>query len=51
MTIERAAAYNKALNAQLEELEVKKQDDYTQFLKEKAAVDAVVAKINEENER
>ncbi|KAI8925681.1 tumor suppressor, Mitostatin-domain-containing protein [Entophlyctis helioformis] len=48
---ERSIEYHKALNHQLAEAEAKKQQDYEQFLKEKAIVDQIVQRIQEENER
>ncbi|OAJ43246.1 hypothetical protein BDEG_26619 [Batrachochytrium dendrobatidis JEL423] len=48
---ERNIEYHQALNNQLAEAEVKKQQEYEQFLKEKAVVDEIVKRILEENER
>nr|KAJ3420778.1 mannosyl-oligosaccharide alpha-1,2-mannosidase [Polyrhizophydium stewartii] len=48
---ERSIEYHKALHNQLAEAEVKKQQEYEQFLKEKAIVDEIVKRILEENER
>ncbi len=48
---EKSIAYKEALHGQLEDVENRKQAEYEQFLKEKAMVDAVVAKIMEEDER
>eukprot|EP00842_Homolaphlyctis_polyrhiza_P001011 jgi/Hompol1/1910/HPOL_000225-RA len=48
---ERGIEYHNALHDQLQEAEVKKQQEYEQFLKEKAIVDEIVKRIIEENER
>ncbi|KAJ3194601.1 mannosyl-oligosaccharide alpha-1,2-mannosidase [Entophlyctis luteolus] len=48
---EKSLAYQYALQTQLVEFENRKLDEYELFLKEKAMVDAVVAKILEEDER
>jgi hypothetical protein len=48
---ERATDYHNALHTQVLENEEKKRQDYEAFLKEKEMIDAIVQKINLENER
>ncbi|ORY38641.1 hypothetical protein BCR33DRAFT_427080 [Rhizoclosmatium globosum] len=50
-TYEKSVAYQHALQSQLVDFENRKLDEYEQFLKEKAMVDAIVAKILEEDEK
>ncbi|KAI8611689.1 tumor suppressor, Mitostatin-domain-containing protein [Chytriomyces sp. MP71] len=50
-TYEKSLAYQGALQGQLQELEERKLVEYEQFLKEKEMVDAIVAKIIQEDEK
>ena len=47
---ERSIQYHKALADQLANHEVRKQQEYEQFLREKAMVDEIVRKISAEDE-
>jgi hypothetical protein len=48
---ERSIHYHKALEEQLADHETRKQQEYEQFLKEKAMIDEIVRRIIHEDER